>query len=286
MARRAHRVALAAAAALSVAAAPSAARAQGRRPPPPKVTDPNTAEAKRLFDEGANAYGTGNYEEAIKLWKAAYQLSGKPLILDNLANAYEKLGDLRQTREYLARWRDAAPPEELPMLDARIRTLDGRIAREDEIARKAAAEKAARDAQAQAAAAEQQERSWLPGTILASIGGAAVIAGIVVDAVANGKRPPSSACMKSSTGQELCQTSAESGIATSNRMAIAGDVTWIVGAAAVAAGVVLVLVKRQPQRDAGTPYADTPYAAPPPSPPPAAAWVAPTLGGLSLAGRF
>jgi hypothetical protein len=237
------------------------------------------AEAKRLFDDGAVAFGSGNYDEAIRLWEQSYAISQAPLIRYNIANAWEKLGDFRKTRENLAVWRAAAPPEEQGMLDKRLQNLDARIAREDEAARKAADDKAAREAAERAAAAAAQAKSWLPGVIVGSVGVAAVIAGVTVDGVAASKRPPSSLCMKSSSGQTLCQVAAESGITTSNRMAIAGDVTWIVGAAAVAAGVVLVIVKRsRPASDAAPP----PAAAPPPP----AAWLVPAPGGLMLGGSF
>jgi hypothetical protein len=104
-----------------------------------------------------------------------------------------------------------------------------------------------------------------------------VIAGVAVDLVANGKRPSPSLCMKTSNGQTLCQVAAKGPISTSNTMAIAGDVTWIVGSLAVAAGVVLVVVRKKPARDMA-------------APPPAAAWVAPMVGvdggGAVLGGSF
>jgi hypothetical protein len=194
------------------------------------------------------------------------------MILDDLANAWEKLGNFRKTRDNLAKWRESAPPDERPTLDMRIQNLDARIAREDEAARKAAEEKAAREARERAVVTPTQDRSWLPGVIVGSIGAAAVIAGVSVDIVANGKRPPSALCMKSPTGQTLCQTSAEGPITTSNRMAIAGDVTWILGTVAVAAGVALVFVRRPHPADA--------------APPPRTAWLAPTPGGVLLGGSF
>ncbi len=106
----------------------------------------------------------------------------------------------------------------------------------------------------------------------------AVIAGVAVDIVANSKRPAASLCTVSG-GMELCNVSAQGPISVSNRMAIAGDATWVVGAAAVAAGVVLVLVRRPPVKVEVT----TGRRAPPPPP---AAYLAPTLKGAVLAGSF
>jgi hypothetical protein len=238
-------------------------------PKPPGRVDPQIAEAKRLFDEGAAAYVTGNYEAAIKAWETSYQLSQKPLIFESIANAWERLGDARKARDNLARWRQAAPPEERELLDARLRNLDARVAREDEAARKAAAEQAARD-ERDRADAQGGQRPWFLGAMVGSAGVAAVIAGVVVDVVAQGQRPAASLC-KSVAGREICKVEAQGPITTSNRLALAGDVTWAVGAAAIAAGAVLILVRR--------PAAAKDSAAP-------AVVVAPGLGSVVLGGRF
>ena len=65
---------------------------------------------------------------------------------------------------------------------------------------------------------------------------------------------------------------AQGPITTSNRLALAGDITWAVGAAAVAAGAVLIVVRRP-----GPAAKDE--AAP-------AAYVAPGLGSVVLGGWF
>jgi tetratricopeptide (TPR) repeat protein len=265
------------AAALAVAP-PTLAQPKKAAPPPGKV-DPRLNDAKKLFEDGAAAYATGNYDEAIKDWQRSFELSQKPLIFESIANAWERLGDARKAREALARWRDAAPPEERDLLDARIRNLDARVAREDEAAAKAAADQAAREARLQAVVDAPPQRPWLPGAIVAGVGGVAVIAGVVVDVVAKGKRPAASAC-KSFEGQTLCMSSASDAITQSNRMAVAGDVTWAVGAAAVAAGAVLILVRRPAQSQAPSERAV------PVAPVPPAAYLAPAPGGVMLGGWF
>lgn len=254
-----------------LAAAPPAA-AQGRKPQG-KQLDPRLAEAKRIFDDGAAAYGAGNYEEAIRLFEQSYAISQKPLIFESLANAWERLGNARKARDNLARWREAAPPEERDLLDARIRNLDARLAREDAAAQAATAAQAAREDKLRAAAVQPVDaRPWLPGAIVGGAGVVAIVAGVAVDAVAAKDRPASSACKTTGMGT-FCMSSASGAIATSNRMAIAGDVTWIVGAAAVATGAVLVVLRR-PKQDAA------------PSPPPPAAYLAPLPGGVMLGGSF
>jgi len=93
--------------------------------------DPKMAEAKRLFDEGAKAYGEGSYEGAIEAWLMSFEISKRELICENIANAYERLGKPKEARDYLTRWRAVAPQDERETLDARIKNLEERIAREE-----------------------------------------------------------------------------------------------------------------------------------------------------------
>ena len=258
--------------ALAVSAA-SPVFAQGKKAPPPpaKSADPRLAEAKKLFDDGAAAYAQGNYEDAVHAWEKAYDISQKPLIFESMANAYERLGDARKARDYLAKWREAAPPEEHGLLDARIKNLDARVQREEEAARKAAEEKAKREAQEKAEADARRAKAWLPGAVLAGAGGAAVITGIIIDAVASSKRPGSDACV-TVKDDTFCRTSAADAIKSSNTMAIVGDALWIGGAAIAATGAVLIVVLKAP--------------APKDTTPPPTAWVRPAPGGLVVGGTF
>ena len=50
------------------------------------------ARAKELYENGAALYEEGRYEEAILAWEEAYRLSSRPVLLFNIANAYERLG--------------------------------------------------------------------------------------------------------------------------------------------------------------------------------------------------
>jgi tetratricopeptide (TPR) repeat protein len=246
----------------------SPALAQGKKPP--AKTDPRLAEAKKLFDEGAAAYAQGNYEEAIRAWEKSFEISQKPLIFESIANAWERLGDARKAKDYLAKWRDAAPAEERDLLDARIRNLDGRVQREEEAAKKAAEDKARREAQEKADAETKRSRAWLPGAVLTGVGGAAVLAGLVIDIVAKTKRPGADACKTVGT-DTFCKASAADAIKSSNTLALAGDALWIGGAAVAATGAVLLLVLRpSTPRDASAPTA----------------WIAPMPGGAMLGGTF
>jgi len=55
---------------------------------PPPSTD---VEARTLFERGSDAYSRGAYEDAMRYFQAAYNLSGRPQLLYNLAAAADHL---------------------------------------------------------------------------------------------------------------------------------------------------------------------------------------------------
>lgn len=239
--------------------------------------DPKYLEAKRLFEKGEELYSKGDYEKAIESWEMSYELTEADLILESIANAYERLGQIEKAREYLARWRDAAPEDERPALDERLTKLDQRIAKikaaEQE---KAAKEKAEKDAQAKRDAEPRAKSGgglFVPGIVIAGAGAGVAIAGGVFDFLAYRKRPDQSAvCATSPDGKLLCRDSSRTAIEQSNTFAIIGDIALIAGGAAVAAGVVLTVLKSGTKKD----EAKTAVAP----------WYLPGGGGLMAGGRF
>ena len=85
-------------------------------------------QAKILFDNGRVLYREGQYADAIAAWERAYALSNRPLILFNMANAYERNGQIREAIETLNRYRAFAEPQEREVLLRRIRNLESRLA--------------------------------------------------------------------------------------------------------------------------------------------------------------
>ena len=259
-------------------------------------------QAKRLFDFGAAEYTQGNYEAAIDDWQKSYDLSREPLIYENLGNAYERLGKNKQARDALSKWRDVAPAAERGILDRRIQNLDKRIAREDADE----AERQKRDADMKKKLGDQSPAAYdtgpdfsIPGVILVSAGGASVIIGVILDGVAAAKRPDADVVCKKSGTSSLCLASAKDDIATSSRLAGVGDAMWIIGGAAAATGVVLILTyPPAPPPRAPAPQPDSrPTTAPAPAKPHARApntpervmltpWGGPHGGGLVLQGAL
>jgi tetratricopeptide (TPR) repeat protein len=270
--RRASLVALVAAAVVLAPAAP--ALAQPKKPPAAKPEGKNN-EAKKLFDDGAASYTQGNYEAAIDSWTKAYEISRKPLIFESIANAYERLGEAKKAREYLSKWRDVAPKDEQDLLDARIKNLDARVARDEELetARKAEAEKAKKaeeERQSKGGGPGGGSSTSIPGVVLLGVGGAAVAVGVTLDIIAGIRRPAvETACATTAAGQ-ICKASSRDAITSSNTLALAGDILWIAGAAAAAGGAVLIITHKSPKDSA----------------PPTATWIAPAGAGFIAGHSF
>lgn len=259
------------------------------------VSQKDRREAKRLFNQAHLAYRRGDYEEAILKWEQSFELSGEPLIYLSIANAYERLGDAEQALDYLTRWREKAPRREHEELDQRIDSLQRRV--EDERAReerRKAEEEKRRAEENERLEKERQQKLeelrkqeegggadlWtITGWSMVGVGGAAVIAGLVMDGVAAAKRPSQEeACTESGDGL-LCRDALRDDIESSNTLALAGDVTWIVGGLVAAGGVVVLLTLAGD--DGPTANDEDARVAPKLVP-----WVGPNGGGLGVSGRF
>src|SRR5512142_2669297 len=109
---------LAAAALALLAPAPAGAAARDR-----------TAEAKAHFSRATELYRQARYREAIAEFEAAYRARRHGVIRYNIAQCFEKLGDipaaLRGYHEYL---REVPGAEDRRQVTAAIRNLEGRLA--------------------------------------------------------------------------------------------------------------------------------------------------------------
>jgi tetratricopeptide (TPR) repeat protein len=246
-------------------------------------------EAKRLFNQAHLAYRRGDYEEAILKWEQSYELSGEPLIFLSIANAYERLGEAEEALDYLKRWREKAPRREHEELDDRIASLERRVeekkAEEEERKReeeqRIAEEKARQERERKAKLArlrEQEEEDssdvWtILGWSLVGTGGAAVIAGVIMDGVAASQRPSEEEACLQTDGGLFCRDSLRDDIESSNRLAIAGDATWIIGSLVAASGVVVLLTLPGSEQDGG----DSARLSP---------WFSRSAGGVAVGGSF
>jgi tetratricopeptide (TPR) repeat protein len=84
--------------------------------------------AKELYSNGKRLFEEERYGEALIAWQASHDMSGRPLLLFNIALAQEKLGEISAAIETLYKYRVYAPAEEQDMLVAKIAELQAMVA--------------------------------------------------------------------------------------------------------------------------------------------------------------
>jgi len=107
-------------------ALPGPAWAQGE-----KDADAQNREAgKARYERGVEAYSAGRFKDAIDLFLQADALAPSAALSFNIARAYEKIGDDAATLQWYRDFRRRAPDAKNgPEVDARIRTLEGVLAK-------------------------------------------------------------------------------------------------------------------------------------------------------------
>lgn len=110
---------------------PSAARANDDPPPsPPASADAPPPDATTLKRRGDDAMDALRFDEAVALYKRAYEAGHEPAVLYNLGRAYEAMTDYPHALDHLVAFEAAAPPDlraRVPGLAARIADLRTRV---------------------------------------------------------------------------------------------------------------------------------------------------------------
>ncbi|MEM9070840.1 MAG: tetratricopeptide repeat protein [Myxococcota bacterium] len=162
---------------LSVAQTTETAQEADVAPSPAEAAaDANQAEARTRFNLGREAYDAGRFEDALRDFQTAYELSGRPALLYNIGLAQDRL---RQDEDALAtyeRYLEMTPSSPYRVqVEGRITALREAIATR-EAERAAAIEDARRREQESARESETPlRRQWWLWTI---VGIAAVGAGV------------------------------------------------------------------------------------------------------------
>jgi hypothetical protein len=87
------------------------------------------ANARQHFLAGQNYYTQGRYEKAIEEFEEAYRLDPRPLLLFNISQAWEKMGDFEKSLDFLKRYLEAEPDnEDRATLLSKAANLEARIA--------------------------------------------------------------------------------------------------------------------------------------------------------------
>lgn len=197
------------------------------------------ARAKALYDEGTRLYEAGMYEEALQAFKIAYELSKRPLLLYNMAQAMERIGEWDEALVALEDYRLDAPDEELATLDSRIASLKSRIAERD------AANKPPEPVVIEAPRRGPPAGAWA----LFGTGAVGLAVGSVFTANALGNRSEwTGQCLEGTDGL-ICPTGAAEAWKKDNTSSLVADIGWVVGVGGLGAGVAVTLGSKKGNSD-------------------------------------
>lgn len=130
--------------------------------------------ARRVYLEGRDAFEEGRYEDALRLFETAYELSGRPELLYNIGTTADRLRRNRRALEAFERFLEARPDSEYrPAVEARVRVIRAELEREEELQRTLQ--------QAEQRPPEEPRRRWWIGVL---VGGLVVAATAVALGVA------------------------------------------------------------------------------------------------------
>jgi hypothetical protein len=87
------------------------------------------ADAKQHFLAGNDYYTQGRYQKAVEEFQEAYRLDPRPLLLYNIAQTWEKLGELDKAVDAFKRFLEADPGnDDKAMIESKIASLEERLA--------------------------------------------------------------------------------------------------------------------------------------------------------------
>lgn len=164
------------------------------------AVDPATHDrALELVQKGREAFKASQFQASIDLLKEAYALEPAPVLLYNLAKAYEGLGDIEHAAETYEKYL-ADEKEEIPdraAIEAKLKNFKSAIAEKERLAKerdeaRAALEKKERDAKdAEKGAPPPTEAGKRPPSpvpwVFVGVGAAGLVAGGVLGGLAVGK---------------------------------------------------------------------------------------------------
>ncbi len=205
------------------------------------ATPEDDERAKAHFLAGQSYYEQASYTDALREFNEAYRISKRPALLYNIARCHEALEQYADAVKMLEAYLDQDPTtSDREAVQTRIANLKEREAAQEK-AQKAAAEAAkppptpAPQPPPTPAPHRKRLATWIVGGVGVAALAAALGTGVASQVDYNDL---SSKCTGGS-----CDPSLQSKINTGKKLAVATDVLWPVGAACVAAGVVLFFVE-------------------------------------------
>jgi len=210
--------------------------------------------ARRHFDSGVAYLEESDYDNALKAFQKAYELSKRPEILLNLATVQERRSDLGSAVAALKGYLEAAPQgEHVETVKLRIQNLEKRLQEQD--AAKAAASAPAPPAPADKPAPAtptaipvakplaKAEPNRMPAFVSLGVGGVLAGASLATGLVANAKYTDA----KDSCGHHC----SDSQLSSSRKLAVASTVLTGAAVLGVGLGVALLLTTESDNDELG-----------------------------------
>lgn len=238
---------------------------------PPANGKDSDERAKELFLQGDRAYSEGRYETARDSFQEAYKLSGRPQLLYNLANTYERLGKLTEAADALQKYLDTAKPKDRQTIERRLKSMNERLETQkkeqererEERERKERERRAKEEAERQANPPKESDKPPPPAKvegpspspvpwILVGTGGALAAAGATFGILALGARSDAKAGCKDSPRGLICTDGAESALGRDTAFSIIADVGIGLGVVGIATGVILLVTRGKPAEPAAS----------------------------------
>ena len=196
------------------------------------------ARAAELFNKSADAYRRGDFQQAVTLLLEARSLDPQPVLLYNLARAYEGLGNVDAAIDTFTRYLDEDPKAaDRGAIEQRISTLkrqrDERLTLEkqrDAERTRADEEKAARASSPRPAPHPAPRERSLGPYLVSGAGVAGIASGVVFGLLASSKHDGAASA---STAQQAAIEQQD----TAKTFATVSTVSFIAGGVLVAAGV-------------------------------------------------
>ncbi|MCA9617869.1 MAG: hypothetical protein KC731_02540 [Myxococcales bacterium] len=177
-----------------------------------------------LFEDGAAAFKAGRFEVAIAAFEASYALEPNPVLLYNMARAYEGLDRQEPALDHYRRYLEADPDTaDRGAVEARIAALDKELARRRELE----------------ARRNQPPPAPVPVTptdgpsavpwVVAGVGAAGLGVGAILGVLAKGK--------ESDAAEEPVANEADALAADGRALALGATISFIAGGVILAGGV-------------------------------------------------
>ncbi|MED5374628.1 MAG: hypothetical protein VX899_26660 [Myxococcota bacterium] len=192
---------------------------------PAVAQESSDEEAKELYAKGEAAYADQEYEQALTYWQAAYDLSERPLILYNMAAAYEKLGRYPEAIAALDEYWRYAPESERGIIERRISQLEAKLPEGTE-------------SPSDHGGGGGGGLSFDPGWLLVGAGTAAIATGATFGVMSR----QAGATLSESCVDGLCLERNQVDVESNRKQAMIADIAMAGGIVLAGSGVALVLV--------------------------------------------